>query len=150
VTLPSELTGLGTFTRVRSETEARWSGLTAAFCDAGVAAGLDPSLCAPRTIIDDPSAARAITLRLLETDAVSARYVPIAAAESAFRRQCCTGLFGRWLVDEFEELAQQAPAWFVGTAMPQAVAMALCPVAPQWEWTDELFDKVEAFAVDSW
>ncbi|WP_216899919.1 spermidine synthase [Nocardia alni] len=148
-TLPSELTGLGTFDQVRAETQARWPGLAAAFRAAGGAAGLDPSLCTPRTIIDDPSAAQAITLGLLETDPVSARYVPIVAAESAFRRQYRAEWFGRWVVDEFEDLAQRAPEWFVGTAVPRAMAMAVCPVAPRWEWTDELFDKVEAFAARS-
>ncbi len=142
----SEPTRLGTFDRVRAETEARRPRLAAAFREAGASAGLDPSLCMPHTVIGDPSAAQAITVRLLETDPVSARYVPIAAAESAFRRQYRAGWFGRWLVDEFEDLAQRAPEWFVGTAVPRAMAMALCPVAPRWEWTDELFDKVEAFA----
>jgi hypothetical protein len=56
------------------------------------------------------------------------------------------GWYGRWLLDHRHELNSVAPAWFLDTALPQALAMVCCPLVPQWDWEDELIEVIDTLA----
>jgi hypothetical protein len=138
---------LGSREYMNAEMERRWTSLTEAFREAGEASGIDQARSVPHMCITDPYVAQSITRQLLVTDPVAARFVPIAAAAAAFGNDHRVGWFGRWLVEQFEALAELSPTWLIETALPQAMAMVLCPLAPNWDWTAELCAVAEKLAV---
>jgi hypothetical protein len=143
---PADARVLGTIDHMQAEMERRWVGLGAAFQEAGAAVGIEPARSTLGNCVTDAVAAQMITRRLFDTDPVAARYVPVVTAAAAFGRNYHAGWFGRWLVDEFDSLVELAPAWVAETALPQAMAMALCPLAPSWDWTADLFAVAEHYA----
>jgi hypothetical protein len=53
-------------------------------------------------------------------------------------REPAVGWFGQWILDESEWLSETNSTWFVDVGLTQALAMAACPLAPEWSWTERL------------
>jgi spermine/spermidine synthase len=124
--------------RIEAELDHRWPELVRTLHAAADACGVPRNQ--PADLALDASNGPIVLRRLLDANSVHADFFAGAASSLAMAREPAAGWFGEWLCAQADTLCDTNPRWFVQLALPQALAMVACPLAPRWPWADRLVD----------
>lgn len=128
------------FTRqqIEAELDRRWPELVTTLHAAADACGV-PRI-QPADLVLDEVNGPIVMQRLLDANSVHADFFASAASSLAMAREPAAGWFGDWLCGHADAVCETNPRWFVQLALPQALAMVACPLAPRWAWADRLVE----------
>lgn len=136
--------------QIDAEIEARWPRFEASLRAVVEARGESGVDARPEAIAVDPRNGPGVLRYLLSANRIEADFFATAASSLAMAGEPGVGWFGRWLCDQVEWLYEAKPEWLLTTALPQALAMVACPVAPRWPWARRLTRLAVELAEHAW